>query len=547
MGLNQFKATVTAAQFPFSYHQASRSVLQATDDIAPRTSVNFVGSPDSYDYNLIQLLLAENVIPIAKGLQTVTFEQQWPAASPVATDFDQLILINNPNGTQAQFCPARGKNYILTLDTPTWTSHDPFVLGVGLSLVSKAYINGRTLIFYERTKCIEWNTATNSFDTLTLNLPAGFVMSDIRGNCAASNYHILFTAGAVLWSTPLDVLEFDDAVQGSGNQIPVDLHGEITCCVPIPGGFLICSTQNIIAASFTNDASRPFAYREVMNSAGIVSLEQITEDANTGGHFGFGAGGLQQITLQRAESVFPEASDFLVGNEQESWDTTTKSVITTMRAPNLTCKLKMLGNRYLAISYGATEGVYDFVLMYDIALKRWGKLKITHVDCDALPLGQFGRFLAYYEWEGTYDADPVITYDGLYTDTTTVMLLRRDFGFLQADGTVLIMTNDNRDGSASADQSVAVFGRIQQRRNNFVTVQLAEMDGLAPVTAPVLTLLGSTTGYDRTSQVTMVLKQQQNNYAEYNARYTVKNADLAIEGSFQLTNLILGVTNHGSR
>lgn len=546
MSTQLFKGTVTAASFPFSYHHASRSVLLPNLDIAPRTNTNFVGTPDSLDYNFIQLLLAENVIPIAKGLQSVTFRQQIAPLTPAASDFDQLILINNADGTVAEFCPARGKNYVLIAGSTSWASYDAFTWADANTLVSKAYLNGRTLIFYERTKCIELDPSGPTFNTLTLNLPSGYAIADIRGNCAASNYHILFTRTTILWSTLADVLEFDDPDQGSGFQIPLDLKGQITCCVPIPGGFLICSTQNMVAASFTNDASRPFVFREVLSSAGISGPEQITDDANSTGHFAYGEGGLQQVTLQRADGVFPEATDFLSGTEVESWDPVTKTVITTLRAQNLTSKLRFLGSRYLAISYGAHTDYFDFILLHDLVLQRWGKLRVRHVDCDTFPIGAFGTSIPYYALVGSYADQGTLRYEDYYTGETALQL-RSDFAVLQSDGTVLIMQVTDRTGSTANPPSIVLFGHIQIKRDRYVTIQSVELDGIAPTTAPEVTLLGSLTGYARTGKQTAVKAQEENAWAEFRSRFTAKNVDVAIEGAFELTNLIVGTTVHGTR
>jgi hypothetical protein len=491
--------------------------------------------------------LAENVIPIAKGLQSVSYSTQYAAYSTPVTDFDQLILIQGSSGYVASFSPARGKNYILTKELPVWTSYAPFTFDPQYSLVTKGYVAGRTFIFYEGTKCVEWNPGTVALDTKTLVLPAGFTIVDIRGNSGASNYHLLFTDELILWSTPQNPLEFADVSQGAGSQIPLDLRGQITAVLPTSGGFLICTTQNIIGAAFTGDATRPFAFREVLSSAGIQSGEQITDGAHVGGHYAFGVSGLQQLTLQRAESVFSETTDFLTSKRLDYWETADKTIITTTRDANLTSKLRYLSSRYLAISYGATAGLYEFVLLYDTKLERWGKLRVSHVDCDALPLGSIGSFLAYFELIGSYADQGTTAYEDLIAGDVPISDLRDNFGFLQPNGTTLLLRADSAIGTTYGAGGTVIFGHVQVSRDRNITVLGAELDGLAQVPPATVTLLGSETGYTRTDEIPMELVTAEEGYAEYAIRYTAKNSDIAVEGAFELTNLILETVIHGTR
>lgn len=543
MATEKFKAALNAAAFPFSYITASRAVVNPGNDSAPRTNQAFYGSKENQDFNLMQLLYCENVLPIARGLQTVAYSEEYAAYTLPATDFDQLILIRDSQNNNASFSPARGKNYVYSDLTNAWVSYSPFVWSAVLTLVTRAYVNGRTLIFYEATKCIEWVPSIPNMVTRVLVLPVGYTVADIRGNSAASNYHLLFTEVEILWSTLTDVLDFATVASGAGRQIPNDIRGKITSVLPIAGGFIIYTTENAVAATFTNDASRPFAYREVQNSAGVSSLEQVTGDANAVGHYTYGSAGIQLVTLQGATTVLPDCADFLVSRVLESWDTATKRAVQTALNQNLQPKLQYLGSRYLIISYGSSSQEFSFALVYDTVLLRWGKLQIEHVDCGALPLEALGSSYRYFTLEEAYSF-----YDLPYADLEqtlgTVVGLRQNYGFLAKDGSVQLLSMV--DGAATAS-GVAVFGPIQLVRSREITVQKVELDGLVTVPAPIITLLGSSTGYARTSNFTMTPVAVQDNYAEYHSRFTEKNVQLAVEGNFQLTNLIVEATVHGKR
>lgn len=539
-----FKAALNAADYPMIYRQASQSVLQPNEDIAPRVGGGFFGTEDSVDYNTIQLVYCENVIPIPKGIQSCGFVEEYPPYAPTpVTDFDQLMLVRTSIGNNVSFSPGRGKNYVYSSVDLGWVSYSPFAFSPTRKNITYGYVNGRTLIFYEGTKLVEWNPVGPSVDDLTLILPLGFDISDIKGNSAASNYHLLHTDTEIMWSTITNILDFLDTDLGAGRQIPIDLRGRITGVRPISGGFMIYTSENVVAATFTNDASRPFAFREVQNSGGVNSPEQVTGEANAAGHYTYGTAGIQLVTLQRAETVFPEAADFLISPELDVWNPTTKAVDTVELAQSLLPKLQYLGNRYLFVSYGSNGVYFSHALVFDTTLQRWGKLKVDHIDINLLPLESLGGPLRYYQLKHMYDFYGM-QYRELNYPADPPPGFRQNYGFLQRDGTVLMLVMDI---SALLGGGVALFGRCQITRGKNITMQKLEMEGLTEEPAPEITLLGSATGAARNIQTPMTLVEQSPDFLQAGARVTATNFDLAIEGNFQLTTLIVEATNHGSR
>lgn len=538
-----FRAALNAAAYPMTYKQAVRSVLQPGLDISSRTNGNFYGTPDSADYNLMQLVYCENVLPIAKGLQSAGFVEEYPPYDPPANDFDQLWVVRSDVGTDVSFSPGRGKNYVYHNVDLGWVAYNSFAFDPSNKNITWGYVDGRTLIFYERTKLIEWSPALPGMVDLVLTLPPGFDISDILGNSAASNYHLLFTENTILWSSLANILDFADTDLGAGSQIPIDLKGRITAVRPIAGGFMIYTTKNVVAASFTNDASRPFAFREVQNSGGVNGSEQVTGEANAVGHYTYGTAGVQLVTLQRAETVFPEAADFLISPEMDVWNPTTKTVDTTPLSGTTLPKLQYLASRYLFISYGSGGGIFTHALVYDTALQRWGKLKIDHVDINLLPLDALGGPLRYYQLVHEYDFYDM-AYAQLNYPADPPPGLRQNFGFLQKDGTVMLLVS-NLD--AALGGAVAVFGRCQLQRNKNVTIHKIETEGVVQEPVPSILILSSETGARRDTVTEAVAVSVDDNYIRADARVTAQNADIAIEGNFQLTTLIVEAASHGSR
>jgi len=546
MATQKFKLAINNARFPFLYSRASRTVLQPGLDIAPRTSVAFVGGVESFDYNLVQLIYAENVLPTAEGITSVGFQEGIEPRIPAVTDFDQLITLRDSVERNYVFSPARGKNYVLNATTRLWTSHNSFVWSGARTLVTRAYVNGRTFIFYEGDRLIEWDPVGSVFNTRVLTLPTGYTLANIRGCAGASNYLLLFTDTEILWCSLLDVLNFNDPIGKSGRQTPIDLKGQITCCIPIAGGFIVYTTRNAVASFFTNNADLPFSFREVQDSGGVASYEQITSDTNPAEHYTYGSSGLQQVNLQRATSIHPDCSDFLAGRQIESWNPATKSVDETLVTADLDVKLQYLASRYLIISYGKVAGQFTFALIYDTALRRWGKVKVTHVDVSLMPYDiVVGLYLRIFEL-----ANPIASYtqaiNDLFSRYASIIPLRAGFAFLQNTGALQILVSD---ASASLGSGVAVFGHVQILRSRIVTFQGVVLDGMYAVPAPAVSILGSLpgNGYARDGVLQPVMTDSKPRQVTFKGRATYENFDVAIEGRFQLSAGIVETSIHGAK
>ncbi len=548
MATQKFKLANNNASFPFLFSRASRSVVQPGLDTASRTSLGFVGSPESFDYNLIKMIYCENVFPISEGVQSVGTQEDFGPYAPPATDFDQFITIRDSQERNFMFSPGRGKNYVLSNVLGTWTSYDSFVWNPTKNIVSKAYVDGRTFICYEADRIIEWDPVGSVFNTIAVNLPAGYTMADIRSIAGASNYLLLFTNTEVLWSSTLDILEFDDPLVGkSGKQIPIDLKGQITAGIPISGGFVVYSTRNAVGAFFTNNADTPFTFREITNSGGVSTYEQVTGDANQTDHYCYGSSGLQKLNLQRADSVFPDCTDFLASKEYEAWNAVTKEIEHTTLVGILDIKLQLLANRYLIISYGKLDNLqFTFALIHDLVLMRWGKVRVQHVDVAVLPVAALNE-LALRIFELTAQIQQYdIAIEDLNQLFGDVLPIRAGFAFLQNTGAIHTLVSET---SADLGDGLAIIGHVQVTRGRTCTFQMAQFDNLNSDPVPTLTLLGSIPGdgFNRNSIKPVIATLITEKMIRYNGRHTFENFDLALEGKFNLTTSVVETTVNGSR
>ena len=539
MAAKTIQIPINAASFPFIHAQASRTVAESTD-LAPRMPGAFYGSITNAEFSVPQLIYCENVMPAAAKLFSVGYGTQVDSITPAVTDFDQVIILRDVNERQFVFSPGGGKNYLLDPNTNTWSSLSPFTFTQ--TLVTHAYVNGRTFVCYEKTKILEYDSGTGLLNTVTLTLPGGVTISDIRGIGGASNYLLLFTDLTVYWSTPANVLDFANVDQGAGQQTPTDVKGQITALMACPGGFIVYTARNAVGATFTNNAAAPFIFREIGNAGGIPTWERCTTSIDgPAGHYVFGTAGLQKVTLAGAETLHPEATDFLTGNQYEVWNSVTKSVDLSVVSTSFSVKMAFLTNRYLVISYGVKRFEFDDALVLDTALNRWGRLHITHTDCFMYAYPTMSGSYFYSELPGLYTDLGELTYEELDTPVILDSPPKRGIAFLGSNGQVRILATDFAQSSASG---VAIFGRLQQNRQRLTTLTGLEVDGIR---SGSVTLLPSETGLSRDAAVAMTLAEKVGDYARYEALETAKNFHIAVEGAFLLSNLQARVMNHGYR
>ena len=541
MSSSTVKLVLNAAEFPFTYADTPRSAI-VNSDVAPRMPASFYGDRSNADYSTAQVIYCENVMPYAKGIFSVNFNIQASAISPAFTKCDQVIQLRDSQERVYMLVPAQGANYLYNASAGTWASVSPFTFtGV---LVTKAYVNGRTFVCYEKNRIIEYNPLTSLFTTIALTFPAGLAITDVRGIGGASNYLLLFTDFAVYWCSPLDLMDFSNIDAGAGQMTPIDIKGQITSILPVYGGFIVYTTRNAIGATFTNDAAAPFIFREVNNCGGCTSWELIAEAPGGAGHYLWGTNGLQRINLQEAESVFPEVTDFLVGKRIERWNSTTKKVEIVSSAAVMIVKLSFLAGRYLVISYSQGTTYFEFALIYDTILGRWGKVRVDHADAFMYPYPSGTGNYTYDTLPGVY-SDLLMDYFTLSFLFLQVLPTKQGVAFLRNTGEVVLMTTDFAEVAGSG---VALIGHLSTQHSKFCTVTEAVFDGLRTTPTPTVSVVSASDGRNRDIVTTMQLAADQSGeYSRYRSRVSAWNHDIAIEGNFVLSTGLASLVGHGYR
>lgn len=548
MAKQRFSGALNAATFPLVSTMQNRTVVQPQLDSNVRVNPTFYGTPESAEHSTPRLLYCENVVPTAEGLQSVDY---IPTVSPLpdAADFDQVITLRDSAENTYLFSPANGKNYIYRGNTAVWVSKNPIANAVGKA-VTRAYVNGRTIICYEGLGIYEYVVATDTFTKLTF---IGLLDADVRGIASSNNYMLAYTDITVYWSSLINPLDFvPSLVTGAGFSIPQDVKAKISAILGTAGGFIIYTAKNAVAAVYSQNVRAPFSFKEIANAGGVSSYEQIASEQTSGPQYAWTTGGLQKITTQGAETVSAEVNDFLAGRMYETWSSVTKQLSKFYTsASEFEVKITYIASRYLVVSYSLdNSGLYQYALLYDTVLKRWGKLKVNHVDVFSYPFPNVSGDLAYSELTAISYSDMEDTsYRNLAFGVVTVPTSKKTVAFLSASGAVQTLSMDyNKEGT---QLGVAIFGKFQVVRARMITLQTVDFEGTYPdesgVSVFTPTVLTTLDGKDLINQSSLTLLRSSPSLRRYAKRVTGLNMAVAVEGTFALSAYILEVTAEGDR
>jgi hypothetical protein len=543
MAQEVFKALLNAAVFPFASRFAHQSVLIPALDQNVKTPQAFYGEVSSADFGVPQLIYAENVMPAGEGLIATSFKPIIAPPPPDDHTFDQFIQLRDANENIVFYVPARGKNFLYRNAAEGWTTPSEFATLTDAP-VSRAYVNGRTLICYAGLGIYEYDSATHTLGKQTL---IGITDAEVQGIGQSSNYLLAHTKIATHWSSLIDPLDFTPSLQtGAGNAIPQDVKGPITALVGVPGGFLIFTPRNCVAATYSTNVRQPFIFREVDNCGGVANHEQVATETSSAKAFAWTTAGLQAVSLRAAEPLYPDVSDFLAGKLWEEWDRFTKQFVRVRQEFDFRVKVAHISSRYLVISYGRQNQMFDFALILDTVMKRWGKVKVRHTDAAFFTYLPAGVTLTYQDAgdeDETYSDYDGVTYADTFRRASLESTLKDSVAFLQADGTMLQLVMDYRARSASA---VVVLGRYQLRRSSNCTLQTVQLDHVDPSWTVAVTAMCTNDGAEtaRTVAGQQILQTDSTRTFGFELA-TGKNIAVVLEGTFELKDVTLAMTRLG--
>lgn len=563
MAVQRFKLALNAATFPLLSTHASRSVcIPALDGVA-RTPRTFMGSDENIDYNIPQIIYCENVLPTRSGIKSVGYQQV--IAPTVNNDFDSIFPLRDADENTVLYSPSHGKNYIYDDVLAAWSTEDiPTIWGLTLaagsvpadSKVTYAYVDGKTFVCYSRLKSttsvdmsiMQWDSATKSLipaTSIITNLP--FAVGEIDGISSSSGYLLVWSGLTIAWA-PFNGAAFNFEIYSSGNftgagyQIPEDVQGPITAIIAMAGGFIAFTTRNAIGASYhAQSIAAPWVFREIPDAGGMDNYEQATVEGSLGKLIAYTTSGMQSLSLNSAELAFPAVSDFIAARSSERYDFGNHTLVQGAVSTDLFTKLTAVGNRYIVISYGYYPGTFSFALVYDLGLKRWGKVRIVHRDCFYYTQKPVSAGLTYAMLLDVSYADTAPeTYAGTNLAPERVTAAQHALAFMKSTGEVVLGIWS--DESRAEDEAVAIIGRVQLTRTSNTQLNTVEAEGLKSGEIEIMP------SYDgRTLAETQVLTtiESVGDFRKAGGMISCKNFNVVIEGTFDLSTLILEGTTTG--
>lgn len=371
-----------------------------------------------------------------------------------------------------------------------------------------------------------------SFSALVL---VGIVAADLnacRFACAAGNFFILAKEdGTVFWNDPDNYLDFTPSlITGAGSLVPACLYGTVTGMFSWGDGFVIHTTSGSIVARYSNNSQTPWQFSPLVGSASpihsvIANKLAVTTHDSDAVQYSWTTAGLQQATiLQGAQNIFTDVSDFLASEITEDL----VAGLPTVEYPPVTSIVEQvdvmvsrMGARYLVISYGrrlAATSHFAYALIYDVHLRRWGKIKINHYEAVYLP--------------------PAIS--GAET--------MRQLGFLTVDGTIKMSYEEATFGGAAvAHAGVVIIGGVSLVRGG--ATQLNTVDVNFGENLPAIAVAHSTApdGINYAAFTPMALISSGTGTATYGCRSIGNYHAVSIAGKFNVSAFQLDLRKAGNR
>lgn len=503
-----YRGNLSAAVFPLISNNQGQTIIVKQYDNTFFPTVASQADADK-DAGIPQIMYCHNVMPHAQGFGSIGYIERV-ASSALVNSFTSAFRIRDDVGNRATFShTSDGKQYVQLAGTNVWTYVDA-IAGTAGKPATYAYVNGKTYIYFSGVGCYEYNFGTGALVSVTLT---GLTVADILGITSTAGYLIAWSKNAVAWSSTTDVTDFVPSLStGAGGGGVEGARGTIVHCANTVQGIIIYTTENAVAAAYSGNARYPFNFREITNAGGIASAEFIAYDANNSAQYAYTSYGLQVVNIQSGSLVFPEVTDFLTGKIFEDFDESLVEFTRTNLATTMLKKLTFISGRYLVISYGIVELTH--ALIYDAAEKRWGKVKITHVDA--------------FEYS---------------TQMPEVLETPRDsLAFLSSTGRIVTM---DFKAKGELNLGVIMLGKFQYIRQRMLELQTVDFENIAGSGTFKLYDLPTINGKTYLPPVQATVIEQEEDYRKFGLSVVGKNHTLVAIGSFFLNSLVLAFNVHG--
>jgi hypothetical protein len=469
-----YRANLSTDVMPFCSRYCGRTVIQPQLDQNYLQTVSLQGEKE--DRGNPEVYYIHDVMPTKQGIKSVAYQKVIEPAANVTT-FDKMLTVrDSSNNIGFIGITTDGRSFLISTYTDKWIEVTPAGQPAN-AVVSTANVTGNSFICYSgfgiytvdlkaatlTSAMINWGTSVNA---------SGSSVTNSSISCITDCYNILLaTDGYTVYSSsatnPLDMNPANGQITGAQNFVPADIHGPIIAIVKCSVGWLIMTNNNMVTMQWSNNIQYPWIARPTPNGGGIKSINAVTTGGPDGTVYAWTSSGMQQVSLMKADNVFPGLSDYLSSRFFEDWNDVTNAPFETIISSDMDVRVQWTGNRFLCVSYGPLSLQYCYV--FDTALKQWGKLRMPHVAIADFTIKADGNKLSYSQIAGeSYSNLYSVSYSELTSISGDSASPRRTLGILQHDGTVLIPVLDEYNFTASA---VALLGYYRVMRQNYCTIQ----------------------------------------------------------------------------
>lgn len=512
-----YRGNLSSAFFPFISKFMGRSVIVPGPDNNFNRQLQSSTDLDK-DIGIPQIYYCHNVLPNGQGLQSVGYD---------------VRISGTPSAGQRQVFPIRedstnGKGYLLvgtdglrcvtdenagwgTLATTYWDGAAFQPLPSTSVQITIAHVAGITYIYFANYVCVRYNFPLGRFDLVTLT---GLNPAVIIGLTESNGYLIAYSTNSVAWSSTITPTDFVPSLAtGAGGGQVEGIKGPITCASPTSNGFTVYTQANAVSVLYTGNSRYPFQFSECVGSGGVGTLERVTYEADSGYNYIYSSKGFQIIQAKQAQTVFADLTDFLAGQWFEDFNEATQQFTYTVLTSPMQKKLVLIAARYLVISYGVSSLTHCIV--YDTVQKRFGKLKIDHVDC--------------FEYE-------------LLTESVSD-IPKKAIGFIDTTGVVRVVNFaipfTNRSG-------VLLLGKYKYVRSRKLQLQTAAFESLTTMGQFSATCLTSWEGKNTNQTIPGTVISEEDESVVYGFGSPVgENHSLLVQGCFSLDTVSLTFNIHG--
>lgn len=567
MATRKIRMNLAAATFPLLSTLTGRSIIIPVPGGVESAVGNTTGASDAAQTITPQPIYMQNFLPIPAGLASaiITKEEQPSVAIPTLRMRTNLYILRDPLDTRVLYLSDPLHNYVYDANVGTWKAFSVTIPAdgnppTGNEDVTVAYIKGETYVCIDGFGLYQYSIDSQQFAVIS-GLD-GVEQSAVKGICSVGPYLLLYDDKTIYWSNVNNPLDFvPSLITGAGSTQVLAVRSPIINIAAVPDGFIIYTAHNAISGQVTGDMNTPFIFKEIQGFTGLTSITNLSvANSITASQVAWTPTGLVEVNSQTTLNSFPELTVFIQGKTVEYFDELAELIKVKSGEEVLNYKFRIIGGRFITISYSDSDSaVYTHALIFDIGLKRWGKMAFEHIDMfEASVPSPYRRVrcsdvhLACNSLESNWDLANAPLKDRRCNTFSDVQLAYTDpakiLGVLSAGGLLYTIaastfTDYNQTPDGSYPLPLVVLGDYALDRKNITDIFKVEADHIG-ATAQIS--LETYVAYSDNPIITVPVVSPYDTTA-YDTRVTGRNHKLRIKGNALLSTIIVEAASTGGR